>query len=102
MLSVSLGAAEPSGFLVVVADNGESIEKILAGRGAVPRFRYHCTPKGAPPETGRRGGAKCANAKGWLEARGAGNGERGGKQIYLLTIVVIPSIIGFLDPGGGP
>src|SRR5882762_6578705 len=98
MLSVSLGAAEPSGFLVVVADNGESIEKILGGRGAVPRFRYHCTPKGAPPETGRRGGAKRTNAKGW--SKGGGAGARG--KIYLLTIVVITSIMCLQDPGGGP
>src|SRR6267143_692102 len=102
MLSVSLGAAEPSGFLVVVADNGESIEKILGGRGAVPRFRYHCTPKGAPPETGRRGGRKCANSKSWCKSRGAGKPERGEKHIYLLTIVVITSIMGLQDPGGGP
>src|SRR6266576_627044 len=82
MVRVSRGAGEPSGFLVVVADSGESIEKILGDRGAVPRFRYHCTPKGALPETGRRGGRKCANSKSWWKCRGAGKRERGERSKY--------------------
>jgi hypothetical protein len=82
---------EPSSFLVVVADNGESIEK-SSGRGAVPRFRYHCTPKRAPPETGRRGGRKSTNSKSWLKARSEEEAPAK-KPIYLWTIVVITSIM---------
>src|ERR1700737_2905240 len=75
--------------------------KILGA--VVPRFRYHCTPKGAPPETGRRGDAKFTNTKSWLKAgsRGRGRGRRGA-QIYLLTMVVVTSSMGLQDSGGGP
>src|SRR5712692_9736396 len=97
MVSVWRGVLEPSCFLVVVAESGESIEKSSEAAERLLRFRYHCTPKGAPPETGRRGGAKCTNAKGWLKNRGTVEAE-----IYLLTIVVITSIIPLQDPGGGP
>src|SRR5712692_10081553 len=71
MVSVSRGVVEPSCFLVVVADSGESIEKSSEAAERLPRFRYHCTPKGAPPETGRRGVAKCTKAKSWWKGRGA-------------------------------
>src|SRR5229473_2572700 len=97
MVSVWRGVLEPSCFLVVVAESGESIEKSWEAAERVLRCRYHCTPKGAPRETGRRGGAKCTNAKGWLKSRGTVEAE-----IYLLTIVVITSIIPLQDPGGGP
>src|SRR5260370_23121217 len=45
MVSVWRGTVEPSRFLVVVADSGESIEKSSEGAERLPRFRYHCTPK---------------------------------------------------------
>jgi len=44
---------ESSDILVVVADNGESIEKPSQAAERLPRLRYHCTPKGVSPETGR-------------------------------------------------
>src|SRR6266849_6330897 len=97
MVSVWRGVLEPSCFLVVVAESGESIEKSSEAAERLLRFRYHCTPKGAPPETGRRGDAKCTNAKGWLKSRGTVEAE-----IYLLTIVVITGIMSLQDPGGGP
>src|SRR5713101_5415227 len=71
MVSVWRGVLEPSCFLVVVAESGESIEKSSEAAERLLRFRYHCTPKGAPPETGRRGGAKCTKAKSWWKGRGA-------------------------------
>src|SRR5260370_16676 len=51
----------------------------------MPRFRYHCTPKQAAPETGQRGGAKFTKAKSWLKAgaRGRRRGEEGGVTIPL-------------------
>src|SRR5260370_37739455 len=51
----------------------------------MPRFRYHCTPKQAAPETGQRGGAKFTKAKSWLKAGGRGRrrGEEGGVTIPL-------------------
>src|SRR5260370_17684270 len=76
MVSVSRGVGEPSGFLVVVADSGESIEKSSDAAGRLPRFPYHCTPKGAPPETGQRSGANGANTKSWWQGRVPAGGSR--------------------------
>src|SRR5260370_35178128 len=83
MVSVSRGVAEPSSFLVVVADNGESIEK---SSGLWRRaFVITVHQKGAPPETGQRGGAKFTKAKSWLKAgaRGRRRREAGGVNISL-------------------
>src|SRR5260370_1171802 len=83
MVSVSRGVAEPSSFLVVVADNGESIEK---SSGLWRRaFVITVHQKGAPPETGRRGGGKVTKAKSWLKAgaRGRRRREEGGVNIPL-------------------
>jgi len=49
-VSVARGTVESPDILVVVADNGESIEKPSQ---AAERLPYHCTPKGVSPETGR-------------------------------------------------
>src|SRR5712692_723547 len=88
MVSVWRAVVEPSCFLVVVADSGESIEKSSVAAERLPRFRYHCTPKGAPPETGRRGLQSAPRQRvDW------GMGARRELQIFLLTTVVITSII---------
>src|SRR6266853_3828957 len=71
MVRVSRGAEAPSDFRVAVAESGESIKKSSEARS--PRFPYQCTPKGAPPETGRWGVRKRENSKSW-QGKGEGRG----------------------------
>jgi len=47
----------------VVVDNGESIEKPSQAAERLPRLRYHCTPKGLSPETGRSETSQTGGAK---------------------------------------
>jgi len=63
MVSVSRGTVECSDILVVVVDNGESIEKPSQAAERLPRLRYHCTPKGLSPETGRSETSQTGGAK---------------------------------------
>src|SRR5437879_4216283 len=81
MVRVWRGVAEPSSFLVAVAESGESIAKSSGAAARPPRFPYHFTPKRAPPETGRSASAKrtILSAAGALEfAHEAGEGCDGG------------------------
>src|SRR6266550_857519 len=100
MVSVSRDTVESSDILVVVADNGESIEKPSLGRGARAALAVSLYTKGGvagnwPPEPSPTGGATPSNARGCGKNRAVG--ERG-RQMHLLTIAVIPDGGGKADP----
>src|SRR6266481_4537610 len=96
MVSVSRGAVRPSSFRVVVADNGESIENPRGSRRGCRAFLITLHQRGRRRKLAERT---------WQseEIQRVGTGPRQGRkeQIYLLTIVVITSIIMAEDPGGG-
>src|SRR6266446_2349215 len=87
MVRVSRDVTEPSGFFVCVAESEESIRESLEVPERLPNLRYHCTPKGAPPETAGQI-RKLRKLWGEDDARRAGPGEL---KTYLLTIIVITS-----------
>src|SRR5260370_38032465 len=97
MVSVSRGVGEPSCFLVVVADSGESIEKSSDAAERLRRYRYHCTPKGGAAGNRAQGRRKARQFKELVK-----RGSVAQRHIYLLTIVVITSIMPLQRPGGGP
>src|SRR5216684_5269908 len=67
MVSVSRGVLEPSCFLVVVADSGESIEKSSEAAARLRRSHYHCTPKGGAAGNGPDGRRKARQFKELVE-----------------------------------
>src|SRR5260370_39439673 len=99
MVSVSRGVAEPSIFLVVVADNGESIEKSsgLWRRAFVITVHQSRRRRKLAEGAVQRSQKQRVGRRPRLE-----EGERGEKQINHLTIVVITRIMRFQDAGGGP
>src|SRR6266446_4698718 len=98
MVRVSRGAGVSSGFLVVVADSGESIEKSSEAAGRCRAFVITVHQRGR-----RRKLAEGAVQSAQIQRVGWKPETQGGEeQIYLLTIVVITSIMNLQDPGGGP
>src|SRR5712691_1051725 len=90
MVRVSREVTEPSGFFVCVAESEESIQESLEAVERLPNLRYHCTPKGAPPETAGQNPQIEEVAGGGMTRDGKGREEL---KTYLLTIIVITSIM---------